>query len=380
LRVGVSSTSIERHLTKGKKDGIGVYTDNLVSNLSQIKDVEIEKFYYPSSLTDAFFSSGKSRSSSLHVPYPYSGFLSNVCGMYDINQGMIESRVDVYHATDYKILKLKNIPVVATLYDAIPLKHPDWVSPRLRWLKNRILVNSAKWADHVITISEFVAKDIQYYWRIPREKISVVHCGVSEYWAEQQDADEIEVTKREYGIGKAYILFVGTFQPRKNIDRIIEVYKALPIHVRNQFQLVLVGKIGWRSEHLLQPIQDLAQRGDCVWVKNATDDDLRRLYQGSSVFMFPSLSEGFGLPVLEAFASKVPVITSKGTALEEVAGDAAYLVDPYSLDEMVNALSEVLLLDDDSNQRLIQKGVNRNKQFSWVSAAQKIYDIYKNVI
>lgn len=380
MKIGISTTSIEPHLTGGKRDGIGVYTDNLISSLSKLDEVRFQRFYYPPSIFDVFSPPRDVEATQLYAPYLYCGVLSNIIGLHDINQKLIESRVDVYHATDYKIPKLKYTPVVATLYDAIPLKHPDWVSVRMRWIKNKVLVNSAKWADHVITISDYMVDDIVSYWGVPDQKVSVVHCGVSDYWSKQQDVEHISAVKHKYNIVKPYVLFVGTFQPRKNIDRIIDAYNALPSHIKHEYQLVLVGRKGWKSDELIQSITVLETSGDCVWVQNATDTDLRCLYQGASVFMFPSLSEGFGLPVLEAFACRVPVITSKGSALEEVAGDAAYLVDPYSVENIACALTDVLSMDADALQKMIKKGVDRCQQFSWESAAQQIYDIYQKLI
>ena len=376
MRVGISTTPIEKHLTGGRRDGIGVYTENLVSSLNQLASIETAGFYYPRSVLDIFSQSNDSSAKPLYLPFVYGSVLSNILGIYDINRKVIDGVVDVYHSTDYRIPKLKNTPVVATLYDAIPLKNPEWASAKLRWLKNRVMVNSAKWADHVITISDFMVDDIVNYWGIPRERITVVHCGVSSYWSEKQSTDQISDVKRKYGIAKPYILFVGTFQPRKNIGRIIQAYHALPGHCSNEHQLVLVGKRGWKCEELVESIKALEAAGDCVWVENAADEDLRCLYQGSKVFLFPSLSEGFGLPVLEAFASKVPVITSKGTALEEIAGDAAYLVDPYSVEDMARAITDVLSLGDEATRAITSKGIRRSMQFSWEAAAEQIYDVY----
>ena len=380
MRVGISTTPIEKHLTGGRKDGIGVYTENLISSLNQLASIETTGFYYPPSVFDVLSSSNDSPAKPLYLPFVYGSVLSNILGMYDINRKVIDGVVDVYHSTDYRIPRLKNTPVVATLYDAIPLKNPEWASARLRWLKNRVMVNSAKWADHVITISNFMVDDIMNYWGVPRERITVVHCGVSSYWSEKQSADQISDVKRKYGITKPYILFVGTFQPRKNITRIIQAYHALSAHCRNEHQLVLVGKKGWKCEELVASIRALEAANDCVWVENAADEDLRCLYQGSKVFLFPSLSEGFGLPVLEAFASHVPVITSKGTALEEIAGDAAYLVDPYSVEDMVCAITDVLSLGDEATQEMTKKGIRQSLQFSWEAAAEQIHDVYMKFI
>ena len=122
----------------------------------------------------------------LRMPYYVSGGLSHAFSLTDLNNRLIKSEVDLFHCTDYKIPKLKDVPVVATLYDAIPLKNPEWASGRFRSLKNIILKNSARWLDHVITISDFVVEDVVQYWGVPEEKVSVVHCGVDDFWFQKQ--------------------------------------------------------------------------------------------------------------------------------------------------------------------------------------------------
>ena len=270
--------------------------------------------------------------------------------------------------------------MVATLYDAIPLKNPEWASGQLRQLKNRIMKKSAHWVDHVITISEFVVEDVVEYWGVPEEKVSVVYCGVGDYWFQKQSVNAIENVKRKYSINTQYVLFVGTFQPRKNVNGIIDAFMSLPKSFRREYKLILLGKSGWRSEGLIEKINMLVDKGECIRIEDATDDDLRCLYQGAKVFMCPSFYEGFGLPVLEAFASGVPVITSRGTALEEIAGNAAVLVDPHSPDEIGHRLKELLDADQVSVDVIKKQGTCRAQQFSWDNAAASVYEIYKKLV
>lgn len=380
LRVGVSSTTCESHLTNGQRDGIGVYTDNLLSSLKKLERLDVSQFYYPSSVAGGAVANAKNESIQLRMPYLVSGFVSHALNLADINSNIIESRVDVYHCTDYKIPKLNNVPVVATLYDAIALKNPEWASDGFRSLKNSIMKNGARWLDHAITISNFAVDDVVEYWGVPEEKVSVVHCGVDNYWFQQQSDEVTDEVIFKYNIGKPYVLFVGTFQPRKNIDRVIDAFMSLPDVFRKEFQLVLVGKSGWRSESLLEKVEMLVDKGECIRIDSAIDSDVRCLYQRAKVFLFPSLYEGFGMPVLEAFASGVPVIASKGTALEEVAGGAAALVDPYSIDDMRDKLHDLLDADEVTISAMKANGFERALQFGWDKVAEKTYDVYKNII
>lgn len=380
MRVGISTTSFELNLTNGQRDGIGVYTGNLLSSLEKTDDVDVSRFYYPSSIASVFSARKNKEASQLCLPYPISGFLSHALNLTDINNILIKSKVDIFHCTDYKIPKLKDVPVIATLYDAIPLKNPEWASSRFRKLKTRVMKNSARWADHIITISDFVVEDVVEYWGVAEDNISVVHCGVDEAWFQKQIADKLDLVKSNYNIEKSYALFVGTFQPRKNIDRIIDAYMSLPELYKKENILVLVGKEGWGNGSLQRKIDKLVSQGECVRIKDASDDDVRCLYQAAKVFLFPSLYEGFGLPVLEAFASGVPVITSKGTALEEVAGDAALLVDPYLVEDIADKLKFALDLDVVSRNNMLEKGIERAREFSWDNAASSICKIYKEFV
>ena len=380
LRVGISTSSYEFDLTNGQRDGIGVYTANLLKSFENVAGLDVRRFYYPPTLASSFGSYGGASVSRLHLPYPVSGFFSHVLNLTDINNRLIKSQVDIFHCTDYKIPKLKAVPVIATLYDAIQLKNPEWASGRLRKLKNKVLRNSAAWADHIITISDFVVEDVVEYWGVSTDNVSVVHCGVDDVWFYKRSDHEIELVKSSYNIEKSYILFVGTFQPRKNIGRIIDAYMSLPDVYRKENILVLVGKEGWGGDDLQGKIEKLVVKGQCIRIKNASDSDVRCLYQAAAVFLFPSLYEGFGLPVLEAFASGVPVITSKDTALEEVAGDDALLVDPYSVEDIADKLKYLLDLDMVSRNKIIESGITRARQFSWDKAAVSIYEIYKKFV
>ena len=377
LKVGISTTYYELNLTNGQRCGLGVYTGNLLSSLKKINNVDVHRYYYPPTISSCFGSHDTASATQLYMPYLVSGCLSHGLNLTDINNRLIKSQVDIFHCTDYKIPKLKGVPVIATLHDAVPLKNPEWTTSQLRRLKNAVLKNSARWVDHVITISNFVVEDIVEYWGIPEENISVVHNGVDNYWFQMQSEEKIDAVKLKFYIDKPYILFVGTFQPRKNIDRIIDAYISLPDHYTKENMLVLVGREGWGCESLQEKVDKLVSSGKCVRIKNATDREIRCLYQDAEVFLFPSLHEGFGLPVLEAFACGAPVITSRCSALEEVAGDAALLVDPYLTEDIADKLKYLLDIDKECREKIINYAIERAKQFSWDNMASRLYDIYK---
>lgn len=373
LRVGLSTTTIEPALTGGRLDGIGVYTTALMKGLPEV-GCSVTGWSFPppfKNVRAGMFSAGEKM--------PHSFEASSLRDLI-LPTGRGSPAIDLYHATDYRIVRMR-CPVVATLHDAIPLKHPEWTSPRLRGLKNWLQKTAAGKADHVIAISKFAVAELVEYFHIDERNITVVHAGVGSEWLEPLPPEDVDETLRANGLRSGYFLFVGTLQPRKNVERIIDAYKSLPAEVRRARQLVIVGHAGWRCEDLINKIRTMVQEGEqVVWLNNlAQKNQLRHVYQGAGVFVFPSLHEGFGIPVVEAFASGVPVVTSNTTSLPEVSQGAALEVDPLAVDDIAAAML-ALTTDDALRQRCIDAGRRRAAQLTWNQAVEKTAAVYRAVL
>lgn len=348
-------------------DGIGVYTQNLLKHFAT-KHYDIKAIPYQS---------------LSNLPYSCDAFLPHPLALASaftpigpwLNRH-IEKNIDIFHCTNYLIPRFKKIPVVATLFDAIMLKHPEWNHDKLLPLKNYLKKRSAQWADHYITISKAMIPDLVNYWNVDEKKISVTHLGVADIWFETISEEDRNKVLQKYNLKNKFVLSVGTLQPRKNIARLIEAYQCLPLELQKEYPLVLVGKNGWQTDELIKTIHQLEEKNILRWLSYVTLDDLRALYQSAALFAFPSLSEGFGLPLLEAFASKTPVLTSNSSSLPEIAGEAALLIDPYNTEEITHGLL-TLLTQPSSRNQLIQLGSERVRQFSWQKCAQDTYKIYQ---
>ncbi len=372
----MGATVWAKGVQSGHLDGIGHYTQEL---FRRIRILETDQPLLPV----VFGEAGSDLVDGLHVKrlprYSVCALTSAISGTGFAGTRKLRNSIDLFHATDHLTPKLSSIPVVATLMDAIPLSHPQWASQRARILKNWLWRKSGHWADHVITISEFSKAEISRHFAIPENRISVTPLGVDKRYFERIAFAESERCARAMNLPERFFLFVGTFQPRKNIDRIIDAHEFLPPNLRKSFPLVIVGHSGWGSEALVSRLDACGHGGEVRWLQRVDDLAKRVLMQRATALVFPSLLEGFGLPVLEGFASQTPVITSKTSSLPEVAGDAAWLVDPLDVGAIAEAMA-TLAREEAVRGDFIEKGLDRARSFTWDACARRTEEVYASVV
>ena len=377
LRIGLSVRAICNPAFKGRVDGIGVYTRQLWRQFDATPNVEIHPIV-GFGQRDATLASKYSRGFAFPLHYGASGALAIFGRMRFPGSRPLAHRIDVYHATDYWIPKLVGVPVVATLHDAIPLTHPEWGTPKHRALKNTVMRAAAQWADAIITVSAAMVPIVVEQFRVPPERVTVIHNGVDDEWFERIPFETRAAIIASYGLSPGFFLTVGTLQPRKNLARLLTAFRGLPDRIRRERPLVIVGQIGWGMDELLPAIRAAQALGEVFMLDYLPDGELRAVFQSARALVFPSLNEGFGMPVVEAFASGTPVLTSNVSALPEVAGDAALQVDPHD----VEAIRESMLhLAEDAQlcARLVAAGSLRAKGFSWQTCAEQVLKVYREV-
>jgi alpha-1,3-rhamnosyl/mannosyltransferase len=272
-------------------------------------------------------------------------------------------------------------PVVATLHDALPIKYPHWCNPRLRRAKNWLQQKATRKADHVIALSQFAVDELVACFGVDARRVSVVPCGVGAAWFDDCAPCEVAATLARHGLRPGYFLSVGTLQPRKNFGALLDAWLALPATVRAARQLVIVGARGWRCEELVARLHAARADGHSIlWLDRLTAPQaLRHVYRGAGAFVFPSLYEGFGLPVLEAFASGVPVVCSNRSALPEVCGWAALEVDASDTGAIGDAML-ALVREATLRKACIAAGLLRARQLSWHATAQHTAAVYRAVL
>jgi alpha-1,3-rhamnosyl/mannosyltransferase len=375
MRIGFGVTGLGRDLSSGRMDGIGVYAQALWNAYKQSKQEVVPYFFGKGPGEEVFESTRR----LLGLPYSGGAAISYLTRMPYPGSRNVRREIDIFHAPDHRIPKLFGVPVVATIHDAIPLLHPEWLSPNLRRIKQAVFKQTGHWANHVITISRHSAEDLVYAFGLDPNQITVVSQAVEQVFFDRLTSEETNQVLAKYGLRAGFYIFVGTLQPRKNVERIIQAHRQLPSSLRQERPLVIVGRNGWETENLLPNLEKLESSGDGKWLRYVPRSDLFALLQSAGAMVFPSLYEGFGFPVLEGFASQIPVIASNTTSLPEVAGDAALLVDPLSSESIADAMRKVSE-DSELAQRLVQLGNERVKQFSWEKCANETLAVYRKVL
>jgi len=284
--------------------------------------------------------------------------------------------VDLFHATDHLLPYFRRIKSVFTLHDLIFLFHPETHKPLNRWFLTLMMPRFLRAADAVIAVSECTKRDAIRFYRIPEEKISVIYEGVNPRFR-PADPETIAAVRARYNLPEHFILYVGTIEPRKNLTALLEAFHHLL--ATHDLRLVIVGKKGWLYEGFFRRLRELGLGDRVIFTGYVPDEDLPAIYSAADLFVFPSLYEGFGLPVLEAMACGTPVICSNTSSLPEVAGDAAFLVDPTDVCSLAGAMEQALT-DEHLRSELMAKGLERARWFTWEKAAAKTLEVYRGVL
>jgi glycosyltransferase involved in cell wall biosynthesis len=284
--------------------------------------------------------------------------------------------VNIFHGPAHFVMPVISGKSIVTIHDTDFIKIPDYLDRGWVEYKGKYTHLSIKRADIIITISNYMKSELIESLKIPEEKIQVVYQGVSPDFTVFKNKEMMYEFKNRYGIKIPYILFVGTFHKNKNLIRLIEAFHRLKMSSDLPHQLVLAGGKGELTDDLNQRIQELDIADMVVLPGYISEEDILKAYNYSDLFVFPSLFEGFGMPVLEAMACGVPVVASSVCSLPEVVGDAGLLVDPMNVESIAEGMYRVLYNDAIRNE-LIQKGFKRARLFSWEKTARETIEIYR---
>jgi glycosyltransferase involved in cell wall biosynthesis len=283
------------------------------------------------------------------------------------------------HRPDLLFVPAHVLPIVhprrsiVTVHDLGYLYFPEAHPPRQRWYLDRSTRWHTRTAEHLLADSAATKRDLVEKYHADPDRITVAYPGLDPSIKRIDDPAAIARVRTKYHLDGDYLLHLGTIQPRKNLQRLIEAYNQLPREATNH-PLLLAGKPGWYSDQLLQQANE---RVKFIGYVDAADKNA--LLSGATAFVFPSLYEGFGLPVLEALACGVPVLCSHTSSLPEVAGEAAVMVNPLDADDIARGLREITT-NDELRQTLIERGYQQAQQFTWQACAEVVLNVFENIL
>lgn len=285
--------------------------------------------------------------------------------------------VDLFHQPDFVLPRSRpGTPTILTVHDLSFVREPDSVMPGMTRHLNMWVPWSVKRADQVIAVSEATRQDLIELYHTPPEKITVIHHGVTPEFKPVENPFDLAAVCQKYALDKTpFVLTLGTIQPRKNYRRLVQAFAQID----PPFTLVIAGNKGWHYDTIFKEVQELGLENRVYFPDFVDDSDLPALYSAASLFVYPSLYEGFGLPALEAMACGTPVVASNQSSLPEVVGEAGVLVDPRDVGAIAEAMSRVLS-DESLNRQLSETGRRRAAHFSWDKVAADLLNLYETVL
>ncbi len=286
-------------------------------------------------------------------------------------------KADILHCPDYLIPPTLNKNIVLTIHDLAFVRFPQF---NFDWFIKKYTIEvkrNAKRAKKIIADSQSTKNDIVNFFNINPSKVSVVHLAADAFFRKLPSKEKRKGVLKKYNIDKKYILSVGTIEPRKNFTTLIKAFNiAKKRNAGFGYKLVIAGRTGWKSEATYTEREASPYKDDILFIGKVSDEDLLQIYNQAELFVFPSVFEGFGLPVPEAMSCGLPVISSNCSSLKEIAGNAGILVTPNDYKEISKQISDILK-NEKLKEELKKKSLIQAKKFTWTKTAEKTLDIYK---
>jgi glycosyltransferase involved in cell wall biosynthesis len=376
IRIGIDCTAAVR-----QGAGIGRYTRHLVDALTQL-DVENQYVLLvarggisrPQPWLEVVASRRHVRVVSLPLSDRAMAVLWHRLGL-PLWAEWFCGALDVFHSPDFTLPPVLRARTALTVHDLSFVRVPESADPALRSYLLRVVPASVRRADAVLADSQSTRSDVIECIGADPARVEVVYPGVEPRFRPLEDAHALQAVRSRYGLPDRFMLGLGTLQPRKNYERLIEAYGMTRREVRAQVKLVIAGGKGWLYDSIFRRVEELGVAADVRFAGYVADEDLPALYTLAELFVFPSLYEGFGLPPLEAMACGTPVVTSNVSSLPEVVGEAALLVDALDVLALAEAIQRALS-DEGLRSRMTHLGRQQARRFTWPGAAKKLLDLY----
>jgi alpha-1,3-rhamnosyl/mannosyltransferase len=355
--------------------GIGTYIHNLIRALAEIDDQNHYVLFVGTPGRDLL----SDLPENFHLVFEHAPVYS-AREQLALSWRLLRLRLDLYHATHYVLPAVVRCKAVVTIHDIIHLLYPEFLPNRLAFLyAQRMIRHSLTRGDRILADSQNTKDDLMSYFDTDGRKIEVIYPGVADLFRRPLADEEVERVLARHGVERPYLLFVGNPKPHKNLDNVIAAFARVVAAGRFDGDLVCVGGRDHSQARLLHGAARLGIADRVRMLGHVAEESLPALYRGAKIFLYPTLYEGFGLPVVEAMASGVPVITSSTSSLREISTGYAELVDPLDVEAMAATISRCLA-DDELLARLRSAGLERAAQFSWRQTAAQTLAAYERTI
>jgi len=372
--------AIDYRSALSQRVGVGRYTHNLVRSLSRL-DQENEYILfsfllkgYRSRILAASAPGSNFTLLSAPIPTRMTRFLAN---RLSIPIEKLIGHCDIAHFPEPYPFRSRVGKVIVTVHDVSFELMPEMFTRDTVSIFRKQMEVVLRRADEIVAVSERTKKDLMDLYGIDCGKIHVVLHGVEESFRPMKEGEGLGEVRDRYGLPEKFVLQVGTLEPRKNHKRLLEAYRLMCEKHTAEHSLVICGKRGWLDEDIYKAAGGPGLEGKVAFTGYVSDEELPFIYNLASAVVYPSLYEGFGLPVIEGMACGRPVLTSSRGAMAEVAGEAALFVDPEDVDEMADGLRR-LLYDEPLRERLIKAGLERAARFTWEETARQTLAVYRH--
>lgn len=372
-RLLVDSISLLSKLT-----GIGKYTNEILKCIEKESKFDVNYFYgyYSKNRIRPSIKSNVKSIKSFVIAKP---LLKKIARKLLLTSSkLFAPKFDLYWSPNFIPLDgIKASKIVTTVHDFSFLVYPQWHPKERLDYMNTYFFKNVQRSDWIITGSEFSKNEIVEYLKYDKDKITVIYHGVDQELYKVYDSTVLYETKLKFDLTDSFLLFVGSIEPRKNLLSLLKAYHLLSETTKNTYPLILVGFKGWENKEIMKEIEK--EKEHVRYLGYLSDEELVHVYNLATLFIYPSLYEGFGIPPLEAMACGTAVVSSNAASLPEACGDSALYIDPLDIGDITQKI-EFLLNDKSKMEELVLKGLSRVREFTWEKSAKKHLEVFEKVL
>ena len=365
-----------RLLLKNKLEGIGWFTLETLK-IIVLNHPEHEFYFLFDRKFDQSFVFAKNITPIVIGPPARHPVLFKIWFNHSVTRALKKIGADIFLSTDGFLSLKTSIPQIAVIHDLNFEHYPEDLPKAYMKYYKKYFPLFAKKAARIITVSEFSKKDISKKYAISLNKIEVTYNGVGDNFS-PSDIPVIESTRMNFSEGNPYLVYVGALHARKNIERMLLAFDQFKKNTNSDYKMLIVGEKIWKNTKFESTLENLRFKNDVIFTGRLTSHDLNKVIGSSNGLVYVSYFEGFGIPIIEAMKCEVPVVTSDVTCMPEIAGNAAILVDPFSVNSISKGMEE--LLDKEKYAKYIQLGKKRVLSFSWDNSAKIVWSCIEDVL